>query len=89
MFLHRKALICISSLTYHWRQMRRESVPVLLAIVALDFVACGGGGWASFDDARGALNGTPRVTDVGLTQAISISVSDSRASASLLLFDVK
>jgi hypothetical protein len=44
--------------------------------------------WASFDTLTGRLSGTPASTDVGTYSNIVISVSDSRASASLPAFTI-
>jgi hypothetical protein len=45
--------------------------------------------WADFDTASGTLSGTPAEIDIGTTLAVSISVSDGEASASLAPFDVE
>jgi hypothetical protein len=44
--------------------------------------------WASFDTASGRLSGTPTAANVGTFANIVISVSDSRASASLPAFTI-
>ena len=45
-------------------------------------------GWASFDSTDGSLTGTPAPGDVASYPAISISVSDGTASASLSDFSI-
>jgi hypothetical protein len=44
--------------------------------------------WATFDAATGKLSGTPKASDVGVHEAIVISVSDGHATASLPKFSV-
>ncbi|MGA1823315.1 MAG: Ig-like domain-containing protein [bacterium] len=44
--------------------------------------------WAEFDPATGTLSGTPGNADVGITQGIVISVSDSQLEAALPAFDL-
>lgn len=44
--------------------------------------------WATFSTSTGKLSGTPATTDVGTTNGIIISVSDSHVSASLAAFDL-
>ena len=53
---------------------------------ALDFSVLGLPSWASFNANTGALTGTPGAGDVGSHGAITISVSDGIASASLPSF---
>jgi hypothetical protein len=45
--------------------------------------------WADFDTASGTLSGTPAQIDIGTTLAVSISVSDGEASASLAPFNLE
>jgi hypothetical protein len=45
--------------------------------------------WADFDTASGTLSGSPAEIDIGTTLAVSISVSDGEASASLAPFDLE
>ncbi len=45
--------------------------------------------WANFDTSNGTLSGTPSVTDVGMTLAVTITASDDDASASLAPFDLE
>jgi hypothetical protein len=45
--------------------------------------------WASFDEATGAMTGTPGPGDVGLYANIRISVSDGEASTNLAAFSVQ
>lgn len=45
-------------------------------------------GWAFFDEATGALSGTPTAADVGTYDGITITVSDGTASASLGAFSI-
>ena len=44
--------------------------------------------WASFNASTGALTGTPQESDVGTTANIIISVSDTKATASLPAFSI-
>jgi hypothetical protein len=44
--------------------------------------------WASFNTATGALTGTPSQADVGTSAAVTISVGDGSASASLPAFTI-
>ena len=44
--------------------------------------------WASFNASTGALTGTPQESDIGTTANIIISVSDSKATASLPPFNI-
>jgi len=45
--------------------------------------------WASFNTATGSLTGTPAHSDVGVSGAIVISVSDGTATAALSAFDIE
>jgi len=45
--------------------------------------------WANFDTSNGTLSGTPSVTDVGMTLAVTISAADDDASAALAPFDLE
>jgi len=45
--------------------------------------------WATFSTTTGALTGTPQESDVGTTSNIVITVSDSKATASLPAFDLE
>lgn len=44
--------------------------------------------WASFDNTTGTLSGTPQLGDIGTYNSVSISVSDSIASASMTPFEI-
>lgn len=55
----------------------------------LAFSISGGPSWAVFNDLTGELSGTPEEADVGLYQAIAISVTDGGSSASLALFSIE
>ncbi len=56
---------------------------------ALTFSVAGLPGWAGFNPANGALNGTPGVGDIGLYTGITISVSDGNQSAALPAFSIE
>jgi hypothetical protein len=45
--------------------------------------------WASFDSTTGQLHGTPTLADVGLYEAIVISVSDGSATTNLDAFSIE
>ncbi len=45
--------------------------------------------WATFDTTTGTLSGVPSEADVGITVAVTISVSDGNLSASLAPFDLE
>ena len=45
--------------------------------------------WAAFNPATGALSGTPTGADLGIHDAISITVSDGQASATLGPFSIE
>lgn len=55
---------------------------------ALTFSAANLPSWASLNASTGRLSGTPTATDVGTYAAITISVSDGKASASLAPFSI-
>jgi hypothetical protein len=55
---------------------------------ALTFSISGKPSWASFNAATGQLSGTPATTDIGTYANISISVSNSTATASLAPFTI-
>ena len=44
--------------------------------------------WASFDETTGELSGTPRETDVGVHESITISATDGNVEASLPPFSI-
>ena len=52
----------------------------------LTFSITGMPAWAMFDPATGALTGTPGAANLGTTSAITISVTDGKATASLPAF---
>ena len=56
---------------------------------ALTFSATGVPGWATFNNATGALTGTPQESDVGMTSMIVIEVSDSKAATDLPGFRIQ
>jgi len=45
--------------------------------------------WASFNTADGTLSGTPGAVHIGTTLAVSISVTDEKATTSLVPFDLE
>jgi hypothetical protein len=45
--------------------------------------------WASFNSTDGTLSGTPEAIHIGTTLAVSISVSDDKATTSLAPFDLE
>lgn len=45
-------------------------------------------GWATFSEATGELNGTPRASDVGMHEGIVISATDGAAETSLDAFSI-
>ncbi|WP_144213690.1 putative Ig domain-containing protein [Shewanella donghaensis] len=45
--------------------------------------------WASFDSTNGLLSGTPSSSDIGITSAIVITVTDGVESASLSAFNIE
>ncbi|MGS0696808.1 Ig-like domain-containing protein [Shewanella sp. 0m-4] len=44
--------------------------------------------WASFNQQNGSLTGTPENSDVGISESISISVSDGQATVNLAAFNI-
>jgi len=56
---------------------------------ALSFSISGQPAWADFDTTTGSLTGTPAVAHIGVTPAVTISVSDGPTSASLAPFDLE
>lgn len=55
---------------------------------ALTFTIVGLPQWASFDSSTGALTGIPGISDAGVYQGITISVSDGESTASLPSFTI-
>ena len=55
----------------------------------LTFSITGAPRWASFDTATGRLSGAPTLADVGVYEAIVISVSDGSLTASLDAFSIE
>jgi len=56
---------------------------------ALSFSATNVPAWATFDKATGALTGTPTEANVGMTQMITIEVSDSKSVTQLPAFQIQ
>ncbi|NVK29936.1 MAG: putative Ig domain-containing protein, partial [Gammaproteobacteria bacterium] len=56
---------------------------------ALTFSITNKPNWAVFDDATGALTGTPANADVGITTGIVISVNDGTDTVALAAFDLE
>ena len=55
----------------------------------LTFAATNLPAWASINAQNGRVTGTPSASDVGMSQPITISVSDARAEADLPAFQIK
>jgi hypothetical protein len=56
---------------------------------ALSFNATNVPGWATFNRTTGALTGTPSEANVGMTEMITIEVTDSRAATQLPAFRIQ
>lgn len=54
----------------------------------LEFRIANRPGWASFDSATGEISGVPALGDIGVYQAVQISVTDGRATATLPNFSI-
>ena len=54
----------------------------------LTFTVTGLPGWAAFDDSNGAVTGSPGMSDIGLHENISISVSDGQMNTNLAPFAI-
>ncbi len=54
----------------------------------LSFSVSGLPSWATFDSGSGRIRGTPSVADVGMSNKVSITVSDGQANTSLAAFTI-